>query len=94
MHTYFIEGKSYIDRKPVVEQLRNFTKNRIWMLENFFWVKQKSGKKWKQNLISLSETTEILPEINLASCTKHTPTSFYGLTNTKLNGLVEKINST
>lgn len=22
MHTYFIEGQSYIDRKPVVEQLR------------------------------------------------------------------------
>lgn len=82
MHISFIEVKSSIDTK-VVEQLRMFNKSRIC---NVCWVKQKSGKKRKQNLISLNERTEILPERNLTSCTKYTQTSSYGLTNTKLKG--------
>lgn len=86
MHTFFIEGKSYIDRNIVTERLRMFTKSRIWMSENVCWVKQNQERKWRQNLISLSETTEILPERNLTSCTKYTQTRFYGLTNTNLKG--------
>lgn len=55
-------------------------------VRKFLLGKTKVRKNPKQNLISLSETTEILLEINLTSCTKHTPTTFYGLTNTKLKG--------
>lgn len=73
-----MEVKSYIDRKLVLEQQRLFNKSRILMLENVCWVKQIQERKWKQNIISLSETIEILPERNLTSCTKHTQTSFYG----------------
>lgn len=86
MHTYFIEVKSYIDRKLVAEQQRAFVKSRIWMLENVYWVQQKE-RKWKQNLISLRLTTEMLPERNLISCTKHTYTNQLLWTyNTKLKG--------
>lgn len=55
-------------------------------VRKFLLGKTKVRKNQKQNLISLSEITEILLEINLTSCTKHTPTTFYGLTNTKLKG--------
>lgn len=86
MHTYFIEVKSYIDRKLVAEQQRAFVKSRIWMLENVYWVQQKE-RKWKQNLISLRETTEMLPERNLISCTERTYTNqLLWPYNTKLKG--------